>query len=162
MRELPRIVAETKIGTSAEVVVWRAEREKEFTVTLGELDEKEEEQAATPSSESDTAPKGEKLLGMTLAPVDEATRKQFSLGKKQEGVVVLDVAQSSAAATRGIARGDVIIGVGQEDVVSVDALKQAIEGAKSDGKKFALLRVQRDKTATFVTLPTSEEEKKKE
>lgn len=75
---------------------------------------------------------------------------------------MLDVAQSSAAATRGIARGDVIIGVGQEDVVSVDALKQAIEGAKSDGKKFALLRVQRDKTATFVTLPTSEEEKKKE
>lgn len=85
MRELPRIVAETKIGTSAEVVVWRAEREKEFTVTLGELDEKEEEQAATPSSESDTAPKGEKLLGMTLAPVDEATRKQFSLGKKTRG-----------------------------------------------------------------------------
>lgn len=162
MRELPRIVAETKIGTSAEVVVWRAEQKKEFGVTLGELDEKEEEEAAAPATDSDAAPKGEKLLGMTLAAVDDATRKQFTLAKKQEGVVVLEVVQSSAAAARGIARGDVIIGVGQEDIVAVEDLKKAIEQAKSDGKKFALLRVQRGKTATFVTLPTREEEKKEE
>lgn len=158
MRELPRIVAETKIGAKVDVTVWRAERETSVSVTTGELDEKEEP-AAKADGKSDAAPHGEKLLGMTLAPLDEDLRKQFGLPKKSEGVAVLDVDASGAAASRGITSGDVITGVGQQDVASVDALKKAIETAKKDGKKYALIRVLRGKSATFVTLPTSEEEK---
>lgn len=161
MRELPRIVAETKIGTEATVDVWRAEEEKEFSVTLGELDEPDEETASAKEGESEeAAPVGEKLLGMRIAPLDETLRKRFAVNKKVEGVLVLEVARDSAAAARGVTGGDVITGVGQQDIDTVDALKEAIVAAKEGGKKFALVRILRGKTATFVTLPTSEEEKK--
>lgn len=159
MRELPRIVAETKIGSKVAVDVWRAEKEKSFAVTLGELDEKEEQTASKGGDSKGETPKGEKLLGMSLASVDEALIKQFNLPKKTEGVVVLSVDQGSSAASRGVTRGDVILGIGQEDVSSVKALKEAIEAAKKDGKKFALARIRHGKTTSFVTLPTSEEKK---
>lgn len=159
MRVLPRIVAETKIGASVPVTLWRGEKKKQLTVTTGELDEKEE--AATESNKEEVVQaEGEKLLGMTLAPLDEGLRKQFAPPKKTQGIVVLEVDSGSPASARGLTRGDIITGVGQEDVASVDALKKAIEAAKKEGKKFALLRVLRGKSATFVTLPVSEEEEK--
>lgn len=156
MRELPRIVAETKIGAKVDMTLWRAERKKSVSVTTGELDEKEDE-VASDGEKKPAKAEGEKLLGMTLAPVDEALRKQFGLGKKVEGVAVMDVDSAGVAASRGITPGDVITGVGQEDVATVESLKKAIDAAKKDGKKFALIRVTRGKSATFVTLPTSEE-----
>ncbi len=160
MRELPRIVAETKIGKDVDVEVWREEDEEEVSVTLGELEE--EESASMPlkrSPDKDGDLKGETLLGMTLATVDEDLRAQFSLDEDSSGVLVLAVESDSAAAERGVLRGDIITGVSQQEIDSFDDLKEAVEEARKDGKKFALLRVLRGDTATFITLPTSEESK---
>ncbi len=162
MRELPRIVAETKIGSSVKITVWRKESTKNFSVTTGELDEEEEETKTAASEEESTLPKGEKMLGMRLAPLDEELRKQFNLPKKAQGIVVLEVQSGSEAGSRGITQGDIIAGVGQEDVADIAQLKKQIAAAKNEGKKFALLRILRGKSATFVTVPTEEEKEKKE
>lgn len=154
MRELPRIVAETKIGSRASVTVWRGETTREFSITTGELDE-EEEQASAPKKPKGETPRGEALLGMTLATINADIRKQYDLPKDTQGVLVLE--PGTMAGGRGIAKGDAITGVGQRDVADIAALKTAIASARKAGKKFALLRVLRGTSANFVTLPTEEE-----
>jgi serine protease Do len=159
MRFLPRIVAETKIGKSVNLVVWRDGREVTLTVTLGELDETSEvADAKNPANQKEPAKEeGEPLFGMSLKKLDESLRGRLSLDASiKGGVVVLSVDRASAAAKRGIRNGDIIIGVKQQSITSVPELKAAFAAAKSAGYKFALVRVWRDGEATFVTLPTGE------
>lgn len=158
MRALPRIVAETKIGAAATVEVWRVEEKKTFSVTLGEMEEKDEEKTFAKDNGGKRAElPGEKLLGMRVAAVDDALRERFPIGKKVAGVMVLEVAQGSAAAARGITSGDVITGVGSQSVTTAEALRKAVATAKAGGKKFVLMRILRGKTVSFVPLPTGEE-----
>lgn len=155
MRQLPRLVAETKIGKEVEVVIWRENEKEELDVTLGEL--KEEETAASTDKEEDKnldTTKSEELLGMHLSSVTEALREQLGVEDDVKGVVVVDIAEGSEAAKRDIRYGDIIIQVNDSPVVTVQALREALAAAKKAGRKFALIRIQRAGELIFTTLPT--------
>lgn len=159
MRFLPRIVAETKIGKSVNVMVWREGKEVALNVTLGELDETSDVAAKDDNTKKKDAEtnEGEALFGMTLKKLDKSLRDRLKLDESIEGgVVVLSVDRSSDAAKRGVKSGDIIIGVKQQPITSVSELKEAFTTAKSSGHKFALVRLWRNGDATFVTLPTGE------
>jgi len=159
MRFLPRIVAETKIGKSVNVGVWRDGKEVTLNVTLGELDEESDVASADAKSKKRTADtnEGEALFGMTLKKLDGSLRERLNLDETiKGGVVVLSVDRTSDAASRGVKSGDIIIGIKQQAITSVSELKAAFEQAKKEGHKFALVRIWRGGDATFVTLPTGE------
>ena len=67
MRHLPRLVAETGVGKSAPVKVWRKRQEATLQVKLGKLDETE--QVAAKEGPKDKAPKSyEDLVDAKLSP----------------------------------------------------------------------------------------------
>ena len=163
MRFLPRMVAETKIGKASTVTYWRANASKTVPITVGELDEHEDE------AESDGTDKGKKskgktpeaetVMGMQVSPLSAKLREELNLPAAQPGVAVVDVTHNSEAAKRGMQPGDVIVDVNNVPVNSASDLKKAFETAHKAGRKFALVRVAREKDTAFVTLPTSEEKK---
>jgi serine protease Do len=162
MRNLPRLVAETKIGTTVEVVVWRNNRQQTYRVKLGELDETEE--AAAPQEEDGDKPelKGEEFLGMELRNLDSTLAKQLNIEGKTQGIVIVAVEPGGVAAKRGLRRYDIVVGVNQSSVSTVKEFRAAIDEAKKVGREFALVRVSRGKNESYITLPTSPEAKEKE
>ncbi len=85
MRDLPRVVAATKIGKSVDVVVLRKGREQTLEVTIAEL---EEGPAMVPAAVRDSPPAEAKALGMTLAVITAELRERYDLGAEAESARV--------------------------------------------------------------------------
>ena len=156
MRDLPRIVAETQVGKKVQVVVWRDGRKKDFDVTLGRLEDFERAEgvaAAQPDKQGSEIAD----LGLTLIPLNDIVREQFGIPENVEGVAVIDVESSSAAAEKGIRPGDVIVEVAQQEVSSpADVSKKVAEIRKSD-KKSVLLLLNRGGDLRFVAVRLADE-----
>jgi serine protease Do len=82
-------------------------------------------------------------LGLTLRPAHG-----------QDGVVVAEVDPDGAAADKGLKQGDVILEVAGKSVSRPADVAQAIDAAKSDGKKSVLVRVKSNDGEHYLTLPT--------
>lgn len=159
MRELPRLVAETKVGKEVAVDIWRGGKRRTFEVTLGELEE-ESPQAETAQSGGDknsqTSSEGESVMGMRIAPLTSALRDRLGVKDGAAGLVVLDVSRDGEAAKSGLRRGDLILRVGEEDVTTVKGFTQALSRLKKKGRNYALVRILRAGEGAFITLPTEE------
>jgi len=140
MRELPRIVAETRIGTEAEVIVWRNGARETLVVTVGELEEAEEtgQVAAFVAGED-----GEDTLDMTLSVVDRALRDRFDLTPGVNGLVVTDIEEGGAARRAGLRIGDVILKVSQGAVETVADLNRMVSQARDQGRPSVLVLIDR-------------------
>ncbi|NQV80381.1 MAG: PDZ domain-containing protein, partial [Alphaproteobacteria bacterium] len=148
MRTLPRIVADTEIGDTVDVVVWRKGAEKKLRVKVGEL---EEVQEAAVSADAPTPGRSE-VLGMTLSPLTGESRTEFQLGEDTKGVVVTGIDGDSTAAERGIRPGDVIVEVNQEQVASPQEVAEKIKAVQESGRKSVLLLVERSGDLRFVAV----------
>lgn len=155
MRNLPRLVAETKIGSSVDVGVWRNGKEMHFTVKLGELDETEETVAETTEKKPGKEVKGEKYLGMNVQDLNAALASQLGISDYKEGVVVLSVDRGGLAAKRGLRRLDVILGVNQTPIKTLKEFRAELVNAKNAGREYALVRLARGKAESYITLPTA-------
>ena len=154
MRNLPRIVANTKIGQKVPVVVWRKGKKKSLMIAVGELDEKQVT-LVEPGREEDTkSTKESKLpsLGLTLAFINDAVRTQFKLKKSSRGAVITFVDPGGTAAEQGLKKGDIIIEVGQTAINSLRDFKENIEKARKEGRKSILLLMERQSGIGFVAI----------
>jgi serine protease Do len=153
MRNLPRIVAETSVGTSVPVVVWRDGREETLQVTLGELPQ-DVQQAAAPAQQ---APRGDRPLelsglGLRVAGVTPELRDRFRLRPDARGVVVTEVTPNTPAAERELRPGDIILEVQQERVNTPQELQERIERLRRQGRATALFLVESQQGQRFVPL----------
>ncbi|OJJ11122.1 serine protease [Alphaproteobacteria bacterium AO1-B] len=140
MRELPRMVAETAIGKEVDVVVLRKGEEVTIRVTLERLEENQVTEASAPAEkEPDQPAETSKVLGMTLAELDDALRQQFSIEEDVTGVVVTEVEAGSSAEEKRVMAGDVIKEVAQEAVSTPADVEAEIQKLKDDGRRSALL-----------------------
>lgn len=156
MRDLPRIVAETKVGKKVEVEVWRDGGKKDFDVTLGRLEDFERAEGVA-AEQSDKQGSEIADLGLTLLLLNDIVREQFGIAENVEGVAVIDVESSSAAAEKGIRPGDVIVEVAQQEVSTpADIAKKVAEIRKSD-KKSVLLLLNRGGDLRFVAVRLADE-----
>jgi serine protease Do len=157
MRKLPRIVAETKVGTKVAVEVWRGGKAHTTSVMLGELDESEDQAKAKDTTHNPSAleeTKAAKVLGMQLAALDAALCNRFGLAKDAVGILVLDLAPGSEAARQGVRPGDIIIKVNEARMVNMQDFYNVMSRAAATGRSYALVRILRGKDEAFVTLPT--------
>ena len=154
MRSLPSIVAETPVGKSVPVTVWRKGKEESMSIVLGELPE-DQVAAATPRSK-EKAPaesKGVTELGMTMTALTDDVRQRFQLDKDVNGVLITAVAPNSSAAERGISPGDLILQV-QDEKVSTPAQVQArVAKIKKDGGKTVVVLIQRGRGGQNAFVP---------
>ncbi|MEE4011953.1 DegQ family serine endoprotease [Roseibium sp. FZY0029] len=141
MRELPRMVAETEIGKEVEVTVLRKGEEVTINVILEQLVETEVAEASATEDEQPAEKPVEKseVLGMSLAVLDDALRKQFSIDEDVSGVVVTEVTPGSSAEEKRVMAGDVIKEVAQETVETPEDVMAEIDKLKKDNRRSALL-----------------------
>jgi serine protease Do len=143
MRDLPRIVADTPVGTSVEVVIVRKGKEETKTVKLGRLEDGEKPQpaAATTADPPEDKSAVKKALGLDLANLSDELRRRHKIKDSVKGVVITAVEPGSAAADKRLSAGDVIVEVAQEPVASAEAVQKRVEALKKEGRKSALLLV---------------------
>ena len=155
MRRLPRIVAETKVGATVPLEVWRKGERRRYSITLGELPEEEQQVASAPNAPESTE-KGSAVaeLGLVLSPLNGAMRNKYNLADDVKGVVVTDVEPNSAAAEKRIRPGDVILNVGPDQVaVTTPAqVKAKIDEARKAKVKNLLVRIETEGNPRFVIL----------
>ncbi|QFS98790.1 putative periplasmic serine endoprotease DegP-like precursor [Labrenzia sp. THAF191b] len=141
MRELPRMVAETEIGKEVEITVLRKGEEVAISVILEQLVETEVTEASATEEEEPAEKPVEKseVLGMSLAVLDDALRKQFSIDEDVSGVVVTEVKPGTSAEEKRVMAGDVIKEVAQETVETPEDVMAEVDKLKKDNRRSALL-----------------------
>ncbi len=156
MRRLPRVVAETAIGRSVPVDVWREGKRQTLSVVVGELEESEEQELAQAEPEK---PKGPAVgqtsipaLGLAVASVNAQTREKFELPPTARGVVVMDVTPGGPSAEKGVRPGDLIVEVGQEEIKTPADLNTKVDNAKKAGRKSVLMLVESEGGLRFVAV----------
>jgi serine protease Do len=86
-------------------------------------------------------------LGVEVAELNDDLAGYFKT-KAGEGVLVLEVEEESVAESAGVKAGDVIVMVGDEDVSSVDALRESVEDYE-EGDEFPIQVVRKGKKKTL-------------
>jgi serine protease Do len=143
MHDLPRLVAETKVGSQVSLEVVREGKKRPLQVTIGEL---KAEAAASPKA---AAPESEVKLGMGLQELNPELAKQLNMSGKK-GLVVTSVEPGGPAAEAGLRRGDVILEAAQKPVGSLAQFKEAAGKLKSG--EGLLLLIQRGDSTLFVVI----------
>lgn len=158
MRRLPRLVADTDVGKTVPLKVWRDGHELTMKAEVGALEEPEEKAEAKASGSKSTA-RGEAVpvLGVDVAAIDQRTREQFDLDADARGVVVTAVDPNGPAAEQGVRVGDRIIEVSQEPVSTPSQLAAKIKTAQSGGRKVVLLLVEGEGGMRFVAIRLGKE-----
>ena len=151
MHDLPRLVAETKIGKTVEVEVLRKGKSEKVSMTLTEQPS-DNDDAPLPTKEDKEKPRNN-ILGMALAEITDAVRAQFNLPKTARGLIVVQLNTDGEAAKQGVRPGDIIRDVNQTAVNTVDDVNATLVAAKKAGHAFALIRIQRGDNMQFITVP---------
>jgi serine protease Do len=130
MRDLPNIVANTPIGTTAKITLWRRDHRETLDVTTAEL----------PSSPLLAENGGESTMGVTFAPLTASRRKSLGVEKDVKGVVVAAIAPDSPLAGLGLERGDVIESIDQKPVETPQQAAALLNQARHEkGREKSLL-----------------------
>lgn len=153
MRRLPRLVADTEVGKTVPIKVWRDGRELTMKVEVGALDETEEKTAAaTPGAQAPAGGESIAALGLGVAAVDQRTRERFELDEDARGVVITSVDPNGPAAEQGVRVGDRIVEIAQEPVSTPAQVSAKIKTAQSAGRKVILLLVDGESGMRFVAI----------
>ncbi|QWD60532.1 DegQ family serine endoprotease [Polynucleobacter sp. MWH-UH35A] len=120
--DLPRVVGETKPGTSVPVQVWRKGGTRDLTVTVADT---ESTQAANKKSDAPAANGGSaNALGVAVSELSESKKKDLNI---KGGVEVTGLGDGPLARA-GIRPGDVIIRVADADITGVKQFEALVKG----------------------------------
>jgi serine protease Do len=147
--DLPRMVAATKPGSTANIELWRKGAARQVSVVIARMpDEAKLAQAANKLADE----VAEMIARLGLA-VSELSKDQLQELQVSGGLLVQDV-KGSAARTAGLQRGDVLLAIGN---MQIHSLKQFNEILKQvpQGRNVALL-VRRENTASYVAIKLDE------
>ncbi len=141
MRDLPRIVADTPVGKTVTITVIRKGKQMVEHVKLGRLED-QKQAALTPKKDTpEEKPVVKKALGLDLATLTDALRKQHKIKSSVKGVLITAVDPDSAAADKHLMPGMVIAEVQQEQVVTAAQIEERIAQLKKSGKKNVVILV---------------------
>src|SRR5882762_8921712 len=135
-RELARTIGAIAPDATAKLDVLHQGKSKVVNLTLGQLPNAKEAKADVESDgKGSTHGTDVPRLGMTVAPAAKVD------GAGKEGVVVTQVEPKSAAADRGLKKGDVILEVAGKSVSSPGDVSSALDAARTDKKSSVLMRL---------------------
>ena len=147
MRELPRVVAETKVGTRAEVEIWRKNKVINKSVVIERLNEGSLVPVESPDVEDNTDVDNTSVLnlGFSLSNVSKELAAKYDFTPNQKGLVVTQIDNQSDAFKRGLQEGDVINVINEQDLFSVNQFIRIIDKYKKADKNLLLIKVVRGK-----------------
>ncbi len=134
-------ISNRRPGTEIELLIHRDGEELHVNVTIGRLDDEEEEASLQQAMEK---------LGIRIDDVTEEMARRFGYSPG-EGVVITDIDPSARIAQAGIRVGTLITGVNRIRVRSVEEFNNAIEEAMQLGR--LVLTVRRGRFHQYVPIP---------
>ena len=152
MRDLPRIVAETEIGSKAPVSVIRDGKTKIFQVEIGRLEDAEAAELADIKQDNGSTEQKTETLGLALSELTGPLRERFGIGNDVEGVAIVNVDPASPAAEKGIRPGDILVEVAQKKVKTPADVTERVAAEKKSGRKSVLLLISSGGDLRFVAV----------
>ncbi|MBU2538735.1 MAG: DegQ family serine endoprotease [Proteobacteria bacterium] len=143
MSMLPNLVAETPVGSKAEVTLSRKGALKKLPVIIAKLNE---EQLAAGEKAAESL---NKRLGLELQDLTPEIASALGINDKQ-GVLITGVEPYSPAAYAGLRKGDLILEVNQKPVRDVKSFHKEIMGIKA--KSTVSFFIKRDGRTRFFGL----------
>jgi len=137
MTDLPRVVAESDVGSIAMVEVWRKNKKIIIEVELGELPEQTYVQNKPQKKENKIKEEAIKSLGITITE-----------NKESNGILVSKVDDENI----NLEKGDIIMEVNRELVDSTKAFISLVDKYKKTGRSSLLLKIQRNEEISWVTI----------
>ena len=134
MTDLPRVVAQSDIGSVALVELWRKNRLIEINVELGELPEETFVERKNIKKE-----KKEIFLNSLNLSINKT--------KENKGVIVFKV-----AAISNLKIGDIITEVNREIITDTKSFVDLVEKIKSTGRNSLLLKIIREEKSLWITI----------
>jgi serine protease Do len=144
-RDLARTIGTMAPDTSVTLGIIRQGEQKTVSLTLAQMPN--DEHVADAGTGNAQPESGVPHLGLQVAPASEVS------GAGSQGVVVTAVDPDGPAAEQGFATGNVILDVGGKAVANAADVRNALKGAKAQGKHDVLMRVKMEGGTRFVALP---------
>jgi serine protease Do len=144
-RRLPRMVADTAIGSRVSVDILRRGEPLTLEVEVQRLDEPDAAPPRPVGSDTDTPgimPSSRTVFGLTLAPVTDALRRTHRLHPDARGLVVTAVEPGSDAAGK-VRVGDVVEEIAWTQVSTVDEARQIARAAAGETGRPVLFSLNR-------------------
>ena len=139
MRKLPKVVANTKVGKSVQLKIWRNKKSIIKKLTLGRLESSEEfkEKKTKTVKKKEEVIKSLKISVREVNDVDITTR---NLNKNTKGVVITNIENKSPLANV-LSINDIIIEVQKTPVRKSSDLNKIVDGIFKKGEKTLLLTI---------------------
>ena len=138
MKELPKIVAQTEVGKTVDVKIWRNKKEIIKNIKLGRLEtssdfkeEKKEMKAETPEI---SEIKSLKIIARLLNQKDIKERK---LPNQTTGLVITNIGKNSPVNYLNV--GDVIVEAQKKKIKSIKDLEDIVSKALKSNQKTILI-----------------------
>jgi serine protease Do len=146
--DLPRIVGATKPGTKSTVTVFRRGATKDLSVVIAEVEADKPMAKASGKEEKPKASASAQLLGLVVADLTDVQKKDLGV----KGGVRVESA-TEAAARAGLREGDLILQVGNVEVLSVKDFESVV--AKFDKSKALSVLFRRGEWTQYAILKAS-------
>ena len=167
--DLPRIVGDTKPGTTSSIMVWRKGAQKEFNLTVADLEptpkaaaQKEfnitvadlepTPKAAAKKAEPEAVTSTKNAFGVSVTDVSDAKKKELSI---KSGVEVTGLAEDGALAKAGARVGDVIVRLGDVDIIAAKQFDVAMKAEAKNNKSVAVFIRRGDSTLVIPVKPAT-------
>ena len=134
MKELPKIVAQTDVGKTVEVKVWRNGKKISKKIKLGRLETSEDFKAKKTIETKDTAIES---LKINVRPVEQKDIDERGLPKNTKGLVITEIANDSPI--NYLSAGNIIIEAQKKVIKTIGDLEIAINLALKSSEKTLLL-----------------------
>jgi serine protease Do len=138
MKDLPRIVAETPIGSKVPVKVMRKGKEVSVMAEVGRLEDGEKLASAQTGQQNNDAVEA---LGMMLSPISDELRQRYNIDADVKGAVITSVKTDSPAAEKRLEPGDVVTEAGEQPVQSPGDIARRVAEIEKENKNTILLLV---------------------
>ena len=136
MKELPKIVAETEVGTTVNVKIWRNKRELNKKITLGRLETSED---FKPQLKKEDKPKLTRIEGLKIEvrAITEKDITQRELPKSTTGIVITKIDNDSPVNYLKI--GNIIIEAQKRNINTPGDLNIVVNSALRSSEKNILI-----------------------
>ncbi len=146
--DLPRIVGDTRPGSKVSLMVWRKGAQKELSITVADMEPAEK--VAAKKQDDEPATTTTNALGVGVIDVSDAKRRELSI---KTGVEIQALAEDGPLSRAGARVGDVIVRLGDVDIIASKQFEIAVKAVTKNSKSVAVFIRRGDSTLVIPVKP---------
>jgi len=137
MKELPKIVAQTEVGKTVNVKVWRNKKEISKKIKLGRLETSEDFKVKKEKKDPKTTEI--ESLKINVRPIEAKDIEERNLSKNTKGLVITEIASDSPINYLNV--GNIIVEAQKKAIRTIGDLEIAVKQALNSEEKTLLIAI---------------------